>query len=84
MRLKDDNVLERKIAGAYFDLKDFGSAYKYYMKVPFVDLDEAEKKKMITSLMFDESITIKSTEIQKLQLSQDETDYHSYIENCYT
>lgn len=77
-------MLERKIAGAYFDLKDFGGANKYYMKVPFVDLEESEKKKMITALMFDESITIKSTEIQKLGLSSDEMEHHGYVENCYT
>lgn len=84
LRLKDDNVLERKIAGAYFDLKDFSNAYKYYIKVPFVDLEETEKKKMLSALMFDESIIIKGTEIQKLGLPQDETEYYSYIENCYT
>lgn len=84
LRLKDDNVLERKVAGAYFDLKDFKNAYKYYMKVPFVDLEEPEKKKMLSALMFDESTAVKSTEIQKLGLSQDETEYYSYMENCYT
>ncbi|EKD30363.1 MAG: hypothetical protein ACD_78C00076G0001 [uncultured bacterium (gcode 4)] len=84
LRLKDDNVLERKIAGAYFDLKDFGNTYKYYIRVPFVDLEEEEKKKMLSALMFDESIAVKSTEIRKLGLLQDETEYYSYIENCYT
>lgn len=83
-RLKDDNVLERKIAGAYFDLKDFGNAYKYYIRVPFVDLEEAEKKKMLSALMFDESVAIKITEIQKLGVSEDELAYYSYVENCYT
>ncbi len=39
---------------------------------------------MLSALMFDESIAIKSIEIRKLGLSQDETDYYSYIENCYT
>lgn len=84
LRLKDDNVLERKIAGAYFDLKDFGNAYKYYMMVPFVDLDDAEKKKMLSALMFDESVAIKTAEIRKLGLSQDEVAYYGYVENCYT
>lgn len=49
-----------------------------------MDLEDAEKKKMISALMFDESTTIKSSEIQKLGLSVDETEYYSYIENCYT
>lgn len=84
LRLKDDNVLERKIAGAYFDLKDFGNAYKYYVKVPFVDLEEAEKKKMLSSLMFDDNVAVKTTEIRKLGLSQDEVAYYGYVENCYT
>lgn len=64
-------------------MKDFGNAYKYYARVPFVDLEDAEKKKMLSSLMFDESTPTKSTEIQKLGLSKDDTDYYSYVENCY-
>lgn len=84
VRLKDDNVLERKIAGAYFDLKEFGNAYKYYKRVPFVDLEDREKKQMLQSIMFDESIPIKSAEIKKLGLSQDELTYYWYVENCYT
>ncbi len=84
LRLKDDNVLERKIARTYYDLKDFGNAYKYFIRVPFVDLEDAEKKKMLSALMFDESTTIKSTEIQKLGLGEDEIAYYGYIENCYT
>lgn len=83
IRLKDDNILERKIAGAYFDLKDFGNAYKYYKKVPFVDLDSEEKKKMLSALMFDESTAEKNSEIQKLGLPQDEIEYYRYIETCY-
>lgn len=84
LRLKDDNVLERKIAWAYYDLKDFENAYKYYIKVPFVDLEEVEKKKMLSSLMFDEGVAVKGVEIQKLWLSLDETIYYWYVENCYT
>ncbi|MDD2916260.1 MAG: hypothetical protein PHH70_00240 [Candidatus Gracilibacteria bacterium] len=84
LRLKDDNVLERKIAGVYFDLKDFENAYRYYSRVPFVDLEDVEKKKMLSSLMFDESTSIKSSEIQKLGLSEDEVRHYSYVENCYT
>jgi len=49
----------------YFDLKNFENAYRYYKKVPFVDLEEEEKKKMLSALMFDESTGVKSTEIQK-------------------
>jgi hypothetical protein len=66
VRLKDDNVLERKIAGAYFDLKEFSNANKYYKRVPFVDLDEKEKTQMLQSIMFDESVPTKSTEIKEL------------------
>lgn len=84
IRLKDDNVLERKIADVYFDLKDFGNAYKYYIRVPFVDLETAEKEKMLSSLMFDESTPEKKPEIEKLGLSEDEVQYYAYIENCYT
>lgn len=84
VRLKDDNVLERKIAGAYFDLKEFGNAYKYYKRVPFVDLEDREKKQMLQSIMFDESVPVKSTEIKKLGLTHDELTYYWYIENCYT
>ena len=84
LRLKDDNVLERKIAGAYFDLKDFGNAYKYYTKVPFVDLEEDEKKKKLSALLFDENTPEKSVDIRKFGLSSDEVEYYAYIENCYT
>ncbi len=76
--------MERKIAGVYFDMKDFTHAYEYYAKVPFVDLEESEKQQAISALMFDESITIKSTEIQKMGLTEDQTAYYGYIENCYT
>ena len=34
--------------------------------------------------MFDESVPVKSTEIKKLGLSQDELTYYWYVENCYT
>lgn len=76
LRLKNDHVLERKIAGVYFDLKDFGNAYKYYAKVPFVDLEEDEKKKMLSALMFDESTTAKNTEIRKFGLPEDKIAYY--------
>lgn len=49
-----------------------------------MDLEDAEKKKMLSSLMFDESTPVKSPEIQKLNLSSDESEYYGYIENCYT
>ena len=39
---------------------------------------------MISSLMSDEAIGLKSSEIQKLKLTEDETLYYSYIENCLT
>ncbi len=68
----------------YFDLKDFSNAYKYFIRVPFVDLEDGEKKEMLSSIMFDESTAVKSTEIGKLGLSKDEIEYYSYIENCYT
>gem|GEM_PF-552351 len=84
VRLKDDNVLERKIANAYFDLKEFSNAYKYYKRVPFVDLDEKEKKQTLQSIMFDETISMKNAEIKKLGLSHNELSYYWYIENCYT
>ena len=76
IRLKNDHVLERKIAQEYFNLKNFWNAYKYYKKVPFVDLEDDEKKQMLFSLMFDESTVIKSTELQRLGLSQDEIAYY--------
>ncbi|MDP2103771.1 MAG: hypothetical protein Q8K26_02520, partial [Candidatus Gracilibacteria bacterium] len=84
VRLKDDNVLERKIAGAYFDLHEFTNAYKYYKRVPFVDLEDREKKQMLQSIMSDESILKKGAEIQKLGLSHDELSYYWYVEHCYT
>lgn len=49
-----------------------------------MDLEEAEKKQMLTSLMFDESTPVKIMEIGKLGLSDDDISYYSYIENCYT
>lgn len=82
--LTNDHTLERKIAGVYFDMKDFSSAYKYYTKVPFINLEDEEKQKILSALMFDESITIKSKEFQKFWLSEDKIAYYGYIENCYT
>jgi tetratricopeptide (TPR) repeat protein len=83
-RLNNDHVLERKIAGVYFDMKDFAHAYEYYTKVPFIDLEESEKQQAISALMFDEKVTDKSVEIQKMGLTTDQIAYYGYIENCYT
>jgi len=65
-------------------MKDFTHAYSYYAKVPFVDLEEGEKQQAISALMFDEKVTDKSVEIQKMGLTEDQTAYYGYIENCYT
>ena len=83
VRLKDDNTIERKLANTYFDLKQYEDAYKYYKRVPFIDLEALEKTNSITALMFDESTPDKKSEIAKFPISPDERAYYGYIETCY-
>lgn len=83
-RLKDDNVIERKIADTYFELKQFEDAYKYFKRVPFSDLEGSEQEKAIAALMFDESTTDKKSDIAKFPVSEDDRTYLGYIDTCYT
>jgi hypothetical protein len=69
LKLKDDILLERKIADTYFDLKNFPKAYEYYKKIPKMEIDEKSKQKMALALTYSESEIDKKNELSQMQLS---------------
>lgn len=82
-RLPEDIVLHKKIANAYFLLKDWGHAYRHFVHVPILDLTEAERENMIFALFYDEHFSEKRDELEKFQFSDRERVYYTLIAACY-
>ncbi|MCK9272633.1 hypothetical protein M0P65_03745 [Candidatus Gracilibacteria bacterium] len=82
LKLKDDILLERKIADTYFDLKNFPKAYEYYKKIPKMEIDEKSKQKMALALTYSESEIDKKNELSQMQLSAGDRDYYNIVLDC--
>lgn len=82
-KLPDDIVLYRKIATAYFDLKDWEKAYSYFVRVPIAELLDEEKNEMILSLFYRQDAIDATREIQKLPLSEKEKTFYNLMIHCY-
>lgn len=83
-RLPDDVIIQKKIAHAYYLLKDWKNAYQYFTKVPFSELKESEQKEMLSSLFFDESEEDRLGELYKIPADADMHDYYRAVDTCYT
>lgn len=82
-KLPNDIVLHKKMANAYFLLKDWNSAYTHYIFVPLGDLSPAEKKNMIFSLFYDENFVQKRWELDKFEFTEEERAYYNFMADCY-
>lgn len=83
-KLPDDVIIKKKIAHAYFLLKDWTNAYKYFTQVPFTELKESEQKEMLSALFFDDSVIDKLFELHKIPTDSELQDYYSAVNTCYT
>ncbi len=82
-KLKNDIVLEKKIADSLFELKNYTESFKYYSKLPTNEIKKESEEKMILSLMYskDENILQK---LKSINISQDQKDYYSIVNTCYS
>lgn len=82
-KLPGDVVLYKKIADAYFLLKDWEKAYSYFVRVPISELSEDDQKNMILSLFFREDAIDKNTELQKFAFNENQKDFYGVMVRCY-
>jgi len=82
-KIPDDVVLEKKIAMAYFLLKDWKNAYMHFIRVPLSELSQEEQTSTLLSLFYDESAPNRGVEIAKLPLSDTDKEYYSVMNACY-
>lgn len=82
-KLREDIVLHRKIAEAYFLLKDWKNAYLHFVYVPLDELGPENQKNMIFSLFYDENFLQKKDELLKLKLTNEQKEYYNTIAECY-
>lgn len=82
-KLPWDIVMEKKVAEAYFRLKNWSSAYEHFSKIPIGELKKDEKKKMFSALFFQDTELNRNQEIQKFSLEPGELEYFTIIDTCY-
>lgn len=82
-KLPDDIILYKKIATAYFWLKDWQNAYAYFVRVPISELSEEEISYMIASLFYDENHFDRYTELQKFAFTTHQKDFYEMMDACY-
>lgn len=82
-KLPDDIVLYKKIANAYFQLKDWKNAYAFFVKVPISELSEEEVSTMISSLFYSENAYDRGIELQKFAFSEWQKEYYEIMNSCY-
>lgn len=82
-KLPDDIVLYKKIAKAYFGLKDWKNAYAYFVRVPISELSEEEISEMILSLFYSEHSYDRGVELQKFAFTDHQREYYEIMNFCY-
>lgn len=82
-KLPDDIVLYKKIANAYFLLKNWEKAYSYYVRVPLSELTEEDQSNMILSLFYREDAIDKNNELQKFAFTDEQKDFYNVMTRCY-
>ena len=82
-KLKEDVFLYKKVADAYFGLKDWKNAYAHYVRVPLSELSEKDKENMIASLFAVPDSLDRKTELQKFSFQEDEKQYYLAMSECY-
>lgn len=82
-KLKEDVFLYKKVADAYFGLKDWKNAYAHYVRVPLSELSEKDKQNMIASLFALPDSLDRKLELQKFSFSEGEKEYYNAMSECY-
>ncbi len=83
-KIPDDPVVLKKIARAYFLLKDWKNAYVYFVRVPVSELKDSEKKEMFQALFFDDaSSTNRKIELERIPVNTVEKTYYTLINDCF-
>lgn len=73
--LPGDIVLERKIAIAYFLMKQWNESYTYFVRVPMAELSMDDQLMLLRSLFFDENAPDRGVELSRLTLSPENHEY---------
>lgn len=82
-RLPDDVIVKRKLAHAYYLMKDWKNAYTRYSQVPLSELKEEEYKELFQSLFFDDARPERLTELSRYTLDTNTQDYYKIVDACY-
>jgi tetratricopeptide (TPR) repeat protein len=83
-KLPEDVLIQKRIAHAYFLLKDWKNAYTYFINVPFTEMKESEQREMLFSLFFDESQSDRLAELYKIPTGEAIQEYYPFVDTCYT
>jgi tetratricopeptide (TPR) repeat protein len=81
-KLKNDRILEKKIANLSFDAKRFEQAYAYFIKVPTVDLLENEKFRMLDALVFQNGTLNVTQELASMPIKEETKQYFRVVASC--
>lgn len=81
-QLPNDIVIRKKIAHAYFLLRDWKNSYNNYARVPIIELNENEKSELFQALFSDNARPDRLMELSKYTLDNDTEDYYQIVDSC--
>lgn len=67
-----------------FELKRFPEAYSHYRNLPLKEIDAVTKERLLSSFMFDETLTDRQSQLDAMPFDEAEKNYYSYVGTCYT
>lgn len=82
-KLPEDIILHKKVANAYFLLKNWSEAYKHFVYVPIKELSDTERKNMILALFYREDFLEHSDELAKFAFTSEEKAFYEMMVHCY-
>lgn len=83
-KLPDDVIIKKKVAHAYFLVKDWKNAYTYFVHVPFSELKSTEQKEMLSALFLNSEIENKLDELYKIPADRNLQEYYFVVNSCFT
>lgn len=81
-QLPNDIVIRRKLAHAYFLVKDWKNSYDNYARVPIAELKEEEQTELFQALFSDDTRPDRLIELSKYTINKDIKDYYQIVDNC--
>ena len=78
-KLGKDRIVEQKIADVLYELKRFDEAYSHYRNLPLKEIDAVTKERLLSSFMFDETLSDRQSQLDAMPFEQNEKDYYSYV-----